>query len=83
MQGCGVLEYDYELSSLLESKTEIEEKSDYEIEIRASRIIVINYLWNKISRSMDRIDINDFIWSKGQDKTKKYKSYHLTRTTSY
>jgi len=46
-------------------------------------IIVINYLWNKINRNIDRIDINDFIWSKGQDKTKKYKSYHLTRTTSY
>ena len=33
--------------------------------------------------SIDRIDINDFIWSKGQDKTKEYKPYHLTRTTSY
>lgn len=83
MQGYGVLQYDNELSSLLESKTEIEENSAYEIEIRASMIVVINYLWNKINRSVDRIDINDFIWSKGQDKTKKYKSYHLTRTTSY
>lgn len=83
MQGYGILEYDDELSALLESKTEIEENSDYEIEIRASMIIVINYLWNKINRSVDRIDINDFIWSKGQDKTKKYTSYHLTRTTSY
>lgn len=83
MQGYGILEYDDELSSLLESKTEIEENSEYEIEIRASMIIVINYLWNKINRSIDRIAINNFIWSKGQDKTKKYKSYHLTRTTSY
>lgn len=83
MQGYEILEYDDELSTLLESKTEIEENSEYEIEIRASIIIVINYLYNKVNRSIDRIDINDFIWSKGQDKTKKYKSYHLTRTTSY
>lgn len=83
MQGFGILEYDSELSNLLESKTEIEENSEYEVEIRASMIVVIDYIYNKINKAIDRIDINDFIWSKGQDKTKKYKPYHLTRTTSY
>lgn len=83
MQGFGILEYDTELSSLLETKTEIEENSEYEVEIRASMIVVINYIWEQIDKSIDRIDINDFIWSKGQDKTKKYKPYHLTRTKSY
>lgn len=83
MQGFGLLEYDDELSSLLDTKTEIALNSEYEVEIRASMIVVINYIWNKIDKSIDRIDINDFIWSKGQDKTKKYKPYHLTRTTSY
>lgn len=83
MQGFGVLEYDTELSSLLETKTQIEENSEYEVEIRASMIVVINYIYEQINKSIDRIDINDFIWSKGQDKTKKYKPYHLTRTTSY
>lgn len=83
MQGFGILEYDAELSSLLETKTQIEENSEYEVEIRASMIVVINYIYEQINKSIDRIDINDFIWSKGQDKTKKYKPYHLTRTTSY
>lgn len=83
MQGFGILEYDTELSSLLETKTEIEKNSEYEVEIRASMIVVINYIWEQIDKSIDRIDINDFIWSKGQDKTKKYKPYHLTRTKSY
>ena len=83
MQGFGILEYDDELSLLLDSKTEIKENSEYEVEIRASMIVVINYIWEQIGESIDRIDINDFIWSKGQDKTKKYKPYHLTRTTSY
>ena len=83
MQGFGILKYDDELSLLLENKIEIEENSEYEVEIRASMIAVINYIWEKIDKKIDRIDINDFIWSKGQDKTKKYKPYHLTRTTSY
>ena len=83
MQSLGILEYNDELSLLLDTKTEIEENSAYEVEIRASMIVVINYIWNKTDKSIDRIDINDFIWSKGQDKTKKYKPYHLTRTNSY
>lgn len=83
MQGLGILEYDRELSTLLETKTEIKENSEYEVEIRASMIVVINYIWEQIDKSIDRIDINDFIWSKGHDKTKKYKPYHLTRTKSY
>ena len=61
----------------------IEENSEYEVEVRASMIIVVNYIWERINKSIDRIDINDFIWYKGQDKSKEYKLYHLTRTTSY
>ena len=83
MNGFGILEYDKELCLLLDSKTEIEENSEYEVEIRASMIVVINYIYEQIDKSIDRIDINDFIWSKGQDKTKQYKPYHLTRTKSY
>lgn len=83
MNGLGILEYNNELSLLLESKTEIAENSMYEVEIRASMIIVINYIYEQVNKSIDRIDINDFIWGKGQDKTKKYKPYHLTRTKSY
>ena len=83
MQAFGILEYDEELMSLLDSKTEIKENSEYEVEIRASMLVVINYIWERVSRMIDRIDINDFIWSLGQDKTKDYKPYHRTRTTSY
>lgn len=83
MQAFGILEYDSELSSLLASKTPIAENSAYEVEIRASMIVVINYIWEQIDKSIDRIDINDFIWSKGQDKSKQYQPYHLTRTTTY
>lgn len=83
LHGLGILKYDEELTSIIESKTEIEENSEYEIEIRASMIVVINYIYETVNGEIDRIDINDFIWSKGQDKTISYKPYHLTRTTSY
>lgn len=83
MNGFGILEYSDNLNELLESKIEIELNSKYEVEIRASMIVVIDYIWNRIDKKIDRIDINDFIWSKGQDKSKKYRPYHLTRTTSY
>lgn len=83
MQGFGILEYDSELNSILQSKIDIEENSSFEVEIRASMIVVINYIYKQINKSIDRIDINDFVWGKGQDKTKQYQPYHLTRTTSY
>lgn len=83
LQGLGILEYDEELLSLLNSKTEIAINSEFEVEIRASMIIVINHIWEKVNKTIERIDINDFIWSKGQDKSKNYIPYHLTRTTSY
>lgn len=83
LESLGILEYDQELSSLLQDKVEIKENSNYEIEIRASMIVVINYIYERIDKKIPRIDINDFIWSKGQDKSKTYKPYHLTRTTSY
>lgn len=83
MQGFGILEYDSELSKLIDTNLEVDENSEYEVEIRASMIAVINYIYEQVNKSVDRIYINDFIWSKGQDKTKKYKPYHLTRTTSY
>ena len=54
MQGFGILEYDTKLSSLLETKTEIEENSEYEVEIRASMIVVINYIWEQIDKIIDR-----------------------------
>jgi len=83
LQSLGILEYDNELMNLIENKIEIKENSEYEVEIRAAMIVVINYIWEKTNKTITRNNINDFIWSKGQDKTKTYKPYHLTRTTSY
>lgn len=78
-----ILEYSDDLSKIVDSKTEIFENDSHEVEIRTSMLVVINHIYEKLNRSTCRMDINDFIWSKGQDKTKILKPYHLTRTTSY
>lgn len=81
--GLGILNYDSKLSYLIENKAEIMENSDFEVEIRSCMLIVINYMYKKIDKKINRIDINDFIWNKGQDKSVHYSPYHLTRTKSY
>lgn len=83
LRDLGILEYDEELSSLIDNKIEILENSDYEIEIRANMIVAIEEIKNRLNDDIHSIDINDAIWLLGQDKTKKKKPYHLTRTTSY
>lgn len=83
LRSYGVLVYDEELSELIDSGAELVENSVYEVEIRASMLVVIDYMWKKINRKVDRIDINDFLWNRGQDKTRKMQPYHRTRTTAY
>lgn len=85
LRSLGILEYNDELSNIVDSKIEIKENDEYEVEIRANTLVVINYLYEKLNYEIDRIDINDFIWLKGKDKNnnKNEKSYHLTRTISY
>ena len=83
MRSLGILEYDDELASFVDTKTEIEENSRYEVEIRSSMIVVIHWIWKTLDKRMARIHINDFFWSKGQDQVQTCLPYHLTRTTSY
>lgn len=83
MQSLNILEYDEQLLKILENKQEIPENSSYEVEIRANMLVVIDYLWQKLNKNITRMEINNFIWSLGQDKNRDYKPYHLTRTKSY
>ena len=83
LRGLGVLEYNSELQNIVDNKREIVENSDYEIEIRANTIVAINLIKNELNNKFDAITINDIIWYAGQDKTKNFKPYHLTKTLSY
>lgn len=83
MRCLGMLEFDEELSMLVDSKTEIKYGSEMEVEIRANNLVVIDYIYKKLNGKVSRMDINDYIWLLGQDKSKMIKPYHRTRTIYY
>lgn len=83
MRNLGILEYNSELSNIVDNKVEILENSIYEIEIRSCTLIVINYIYELLDKKVDRIDINNYIWNKGQVKSIKDLPYHRTRTVNY
>lgn len=83
MNALGMLEYEYDLEYKLARKEELEEDSIEEIEIRANDLVVIDYIYEKLNREVCRMDINDYIWLLGQDKSKINKNYHRTKTIHY
>lgn len=83
LRNLGILEYSNALASIVDAKKELDENSEYEVEIRANTLAVINYIYEVLDKKIARIDINDFIWLKGKVKSESDKPYHLTRTMSY
>lgn len=83
LRGLNILEYDLELAKLVDNLQELEENSIYEVEIRANLIVALKKIKEKLSTDLPLIDLNDIIWSLGQDKTKNFKPYHRTRIMSY
>ena len=83
MNALGMLEYEYDLEYKLARKEELEEDSIEEIEIRANDLVVIDYIYEKLNREVCRMDINDYIWLLGQDKSKINKNYHRNITIHY
>lgn len=83
MRCLGILEFSDELSNIVDSNQEIVEGNEMEVEIRASDIVVIDYIACKLDNKITRMDINDYIWLLGQDKSKMVKPYHRTLTKHY
>lgn len=83
MRGLGILEYSSDLADIIDNRKEIEINSKYEVEIRANMLVVIDLIKKKLENKVCSIDINDYIWSQGRNKTIKLKPYHLTRNTNY
>jgi len=82
----GIFEYSDDLAHKIDNKILIEKGSLEEIEIRANTIWAVELLKQKIKAkipNVDSIHINDHLWMLGQEKLKKDKPYHLTRTTAY
>ena len=67
----------------LKKMKEIKINSEYEVEIRANMLVVIDLIKEKLKNKVCSIDINDYIWSQGRNKNIELKPYHLTRNTNY
>lgn len=76
------IEYNNELSRIVDQRKQIDISSEYEIEIRASQIVVIDYI-SKILINANPIDINDFLFIYSKKVKTIAKPYHLCRNTNY
>ena len=82
MRTLGILKYDKELASLVDNRIELECNSEYEVEIRASMIVVIDYVKNKI-KNVNGTNINDYFFTTSGKMKKASKPYHLCRNCNY
>jgi hypothetical protein len=82
LRALGLIEYNDELSSIIDSKREIQISSKYEVEIRASQMVVINYIKEKLN-NVNSIDINDFLFIYSKKVKDVAKPYHLCRNKNY
>ncbi len=82
MRALGIIEYNEELSNIIDNKLEIEYSSKYEVEIRASMIVVIDYIKNRILNT-NAIDINDYFFMTSKKVKAIAKPYHLCRNRNY
>ena len=79
----GCISFSKELEELVDNKILIEEGSLEELSIRCSTLEVINYIYLKLNKKYQRMDINDYLWLLSQDKSKMNKPYHRTITSHY
>lgn len=82
LRALGILEYNDELSYIVDNKEPIEISSEYEVEIRASQLAVIDYITNKLPNTKS-IDINDYLFVYSKKVKDIAKPYHLCRNTNY
>lgn len=82
LRALGIVEYNDELANIIDLSEHIEISSKYEVEIRASQIVVIEYIHNKLI-NINPIDINDFFFVYSKKVKSIAKPYHLCRNTNY
>jgi hypothetical protein len=82
LRALGIIEYAEALSRTIDEKTEIDISSKYEVEIRASQIVVIDYIKSKI-KNINSIDINDYLFLYSKNVKSIVKPYHLCRNVNY
>lgn len=83
LRGLGLITYSEELACIIDSKQEIEENSIYEVEIRATQLVITDRLKELSGNKAKSIDINDYLFMQKNNKNISLNPYHLTRTTNY
>lgn len=83
LRALNLVSYNEELANLVDNKIEIKQNSEYEVEIRATVIYVINKIKELLDNKINVIDLNDYIWLMSKNKDLPKKPYHLTRNTNY
>lgn len=84
LQSLEILKYSPKLQKIIDNKNIIERDSEYENEIRSNTIWALEYIRQEFESQGLKfltIDINDYIWTLGQKKSKA--PYHQTITTAY
>ena len=83
LRALNLVSYNEELANLVDNKIEIKPNSEYEVEIRATVVYVINKIKELLDNKINAIDLNDYIWLMSKNKDLPKKPYHLTRNTNY
>lgn len=81
-----ILEYNEELSSLIDSKTQIDHDSEMEIEIRANMLYVVELIKEELHNNninMNSVQIDNALWLLSKNKEFKDKPHHLSKTIYY
>lgn len=82
LRALDILEYNEELSAIIDKQEPIEISSEYEVEIRSNQLVVIDYITNKLDNAKS-IDINDYLYMYSKKIKDIAKPYHLCRNTNY
>lgn len=84
LRGAGIIQYSEVLAEMIDSKIELGKGGEYEIEIRASVVMVMEkareYLKTLHSIDIQAATINDYLWVKG---VQSHRPFHLTKTFAY
>lgn len=83
LRALNLVKYNKELADIVDNKVEIKENSEYEVEIRATVIYVIDEIKRLLNNKVNAIELNDYIWLMSKNKELPQRPYHLTRTTNY
>lgn len=78
----GIVEFNSELSKIVDNKQLIDENSMYEVEIRANMIAVISYINSKLKDTCS-IDINDYLFLASKKIKDIAKPYHMCKNKNY